>query len=199
MAKTVDYYFSLSSPWTYLGSLEFARLCEDTSTTVNFRPSHLKTVFAATEGLPVPERAPERQAYRLVELERWGAYRQMDINLHPAHWPFDDTLAVGAMLAAEKAGADLHALTHSIMRAAWAEDRDMTNPEHLATVLSGLGLDSKALLAVAADQSATRKVIDANTETAIAAGVFGAPSYLYENELFWGQDRLEFLGRALAR
>ncbi|MEQ9326974.1 MAG: 2-hydroxychromene-2-carboxylate isomerase [Rhodospirillales bacterium] len=199
MAKHVDYYLSFTSPWTYLGSPEFGRICKDTGTSVNFFPCNFLEIFAATGGLPLGKRSPERQAYRLIEMERWGAWREMDINLKPAHWPFDETLAVGAFMAATEAGADGHSLSHAIMRSVWAEERDMADAGELKSVLEGFGLDSKTLLDKAADLDATRAIIRKNTEAAIAVGVFGAPSYLYENELFWGQDRLDFLERALRR
>lgn len=199
MAKTVDYYLSFTSPWTYLGSRDFGRICQETGTTANFLPTNFLDVFAATGGLPLPKRAPERQAYRLIELERWSSFRSMDINLHPKHWPFDETLAVGCLLAAADEGADLHALSHAVMRAVWAEEKDMANRIELGTVLDGLGLDSAALLEKATDLDATKEIIRKNTEAAIAVGVFGAPSYLYNGELFWGQDRLDFLERALKR
>ena len=102
------------------------------------------------------------------------------------------------VVAAKRAGADAGRLSHAILRAVWAEERDVADPGTLRAVAAENGLDGAALLA-AAETGAVREEYAANTAEAIARGVFGAPSYVYRGELFWGQDRLDFLERALAR
>lgn len=197
MAKIIDYYLSLISPYAYLGSGEFERIATAHGAEVRVKPVNYGEIFPKTGGLPLAKRAPERQAYRLVELERWRTYRGIPLNLHPAHFPTDETLAAGAVIAAERAGGDPLRLAHAILRAVWAEERDIADPKVLAELLEASGHD-KGLL----EAASSPEVVEARaklTEEALSRGVFGAPTYVYGDELFWGQDRLDFLDRALAR
>ncbi len=195
MSKTVDYYISLRSPWTYLGSGRFEEMAARHGATIAVKPVDFGSIFPRTGGLPLPKRAPERQAYRLVELQRWRAHLDIPLNLQPAHFGVDDGLAARTVLAAE--AGNRVALAHAILRAVWAEERDISDPATLTAIAAGLGLEADALLAKAGEAE-LQAAYEALTEEAVARGVFGAPSYLYREELFWGQDRLEFLDRALA-
>ena len=197
MAKTVDYYFTLTSPWTYLGSARFEEMAARHGAEIRVKPVNYGTVFPRTGGLPLPKRAPERQAYRLMELKRWRAYLDIPLNLHPKHFPVPDDDAACMVIAAEKSGGDPLRLAHAILRAVWVEDKDITDIPTLAEIAQANGHDGERL-AAAAQEPETRAAYEASTEAAIARGVFGAPMYIYNDELFWGQDRLEFLDRALA-
>ena len=198
MTKTIDYYFSFNSPWAYLGSRLFGEIARRHGAEVRVKPVNLGEVFPRTGGLPLPKRAPERQAYRLVELNRWRAYRDMPLNQHPAFFPADEALAAGCVIAQGAAGGDTLGLAHAILRAVWAEERDMADEATLAEILRETGAEPDALLAKARDPK-TRESYEAYTQEAVARGVFGSPSYILDGELFWGQDRLEFLERALAQ
>ena len=198
MPKTVDYYFSLISPWTYLGGPRFAEITHRHEARVNYKPVNLGKVFEATGGLPLGKRSRERQNYRLMELERWHHYMGMPLNLHPAFFPADEKMAAFTVLATIEAGHDPDALVNAILRAVWAEDRDIADTATLKGILNTLGLDADALLERAGAPEMREQWI-ANTTEAIERGVFGAPTYIYDDELFWGQDRLEFLDRALHR
>ncbi len=198
MAKVIDYYFSLNSPWTYLGSLELEKIAERHGAEIRVKPVSLGQIFPKTGGLPLPKRAPERQAYRLVELARWPAFRDLPLNPHPKFFPADETLAAGCVIAAGyESGAALR-LAHGILRAVWAEDHNIADEATLADIVRASGADAEALFAQARAPG-TAQTYRAQTEEALARGVFGAPSYIYKDELFWGQDRLDFLDRALAR
>lgn len=198
MAQTIDYYFSLNSPWTYLGHQRFMKLARRYDAAVNARPVNFAIIFAATGGLPVNQRPPARQAYRLMELERWRETLDVPLNIHPAHWPANETLAAGMVLALRERGDDCLAFAGAVMRAVWAEDRDISAPETLFDIASALALDGKALMATVAGGTyeAIRKL---ESEEAVTRGVFGAPTYILGEALFWGQDRLDFLERALQR
>ena len=198
MAKTVDYYFSLISPWTYLGSRAFEEILRRHGAEARVKPVSLGEVFPRTGGLPLPKRAPERQAYRLLELKRWAAHRDMPLNLHPKFFPAAEALAAGCVIALGETGGDALALTHAILRAVWAEERNIADEATLAEILRENRQDPDALMSQARAPAAA-VTYEALTEEAVARGVFGAPSYIYKDELFWGQDRLDFLDRALAR
>jgi len=198
MTRTIDYYFSLISPFAYLGDALLGEIAGRFGAHVRRKPVELGTkIFPETGGLPVAKRAPARQAYRLVELERWRAYRGLPLNLHPKFFPAAEWPAAGMVIAAEEQGLDSAALVNGILTAIWAEDRDIADPATLSAVADERGLDGAQLLRAGGD-TAVKEAYAANTEEALLAGVFGSPSYVLNGELFWGQDRLDFLERALA-
>jgi 2-hydroxychromene-2-carboxylate isomerase len=199
LPATIDYYFIASSPWTYLGHDRFVALANRHGAVVNVKPVALGEVFAVSGGLPLPKRSPQRQAYRLVELQRWRDFLEKPINLHPKFFPANADPAAGWILAAAELGqVQALALTGAIGRALWAEERDIADAATLAAIAGECGLDAAALAARAgsADMSARFKEL---TQEAIDRGVFGAPTYIVDGEPFWGQDRLDFLARKLAK
>ena len=146
--------------------------------------------------MPVAKRPPQRQSYRLVELQRWRDHLRVPLNIHPKYFPYDARLATLAIIAAGDTDKAMK-LAGAFLRGCWAEDKNMADEAEVAAVIRGAGLNSNALLEQAkAPEIAAR--YQAFTDEAIARQVFGAPTYVYKDELFWGQDRLEFLDRALA-
>lgn len=197
MAKTVDYFLSLISPYTYLGDALFTEIAARHGARVRRRPMELAKIFPETGGLPLPKRAPARQAYRLVELDRWREFRGLPLNKKPKFFPAREWPAAGMVIAAENQGLDSAALVNGILTAVWAEERDIADPATLEAIAAERGLDGSALLARAEDD-AVKDAYAANTADALEAGVFGAPTYVFQGQLYWGQDRLDFLDRALA-
>lgn len=200
MDKVVDYYFSPSSPWTYLGHARFLALAARHGARINVKPVDLTSrVFPASGGLPVKRRPPQRQAYRLVELQRWSAYLGVPLNPHPRFFPVATDAASRMIIAADATQGAVAALEFAgtIMTGIWTEERDIADSQTLAVMAVAAGLDSAALL----QRSGERDIEDrfeGYTREAIERNVFGAPFYLYRDEPFWGQDRLDFLDRALA-
>lgn len=198
MSVTIDYYMSHSSPWTYLGHERFAQIAKAAGASVNLKPADYGKVFAASGGLPLKQRPVQRQAYRMTELKRWRAHLGTPLNLEPAFFPFDATAAsllTIATIAREGMDAGMR-LTGAIMRGCWAEEKNMAEPDTLVATADALGLKGAALLE-ASRSAETAAAFQRNSEEAVAAQVFGAPTYIYQGELFWGQDRLDFLERAL--
>ena len=154
-------------------------------------------IFPATGGLPVPQRSPQRQAYRLMELERWHRHLGIELNVHPAHWPADDTLVTAAAIALRERGDDPMPLAGAVMRAVWAEERDIADRDTVAAIVGECGIDA-GLLLDDLDPAPFLEIRDAESRQAIELGVFGAPSYVIDGEVFWGQDRLDFVERKLA-
>ena len=196
MAKTIDYYFSPVSPWTYLGHARFTEIARRHGASIAPKPVDYGRIFPLSGGLPVAKRPPQRQAYRLVELERWRNHLGVPMNIQPKYFPYDTRLATLAIIAAGDADKAMK-LAGAFLRGCWAEERNMADEAEVHAVIRGAGLNSGALLTQAnAPETASR--YEAFTDEAIARQVFGAPTYVYKDELFWGQDRLEFLDRALA-
>jgi len=195
MAKVIDYYLSLNSPWAYLGGRRLAEITARHRATVRVKPVDYGEIFPETGGLPLAKRAPARQAYRLTELRRWSRFLEVPLNLQPKHFPAAELTAAGMVIAAGDGGDPL-ALANAIGRALWAEERDIADTGTLQDIAGATGHDGVALLA-AAGRPAVSERYRALTREALARGVFGAPTYVFEEELYWGQDRLDFLDRAL--
>jgi len=196
--KTVRYFLTPSSPWTYLGHDRFVAMARRHGARILLRPADLGRVLPLSGGLPLPKRAPQRQAYRLHELARWRDHLGLPLNVHPKHFPVPADDAARLIIAADLALGTDAALTlaGALMRAVWAQDRDIADPATRAAIVAEQGLDAAAIDAQA---EAARAGYEANTEEAIAAQLFGMPWYVVGDEPFWGQDRLEFVERALAR
>ena len=198
MSTVIDYYFSPQSPWTYLGHQRFADIARAAGAQIEVLPVDLGKVFPVSGGLPLAKRAPQRQAYRLVELPRFSQHLGVPLNLHPKFFPVASDAASRVIIAVDlHDGADAAmAFSAAVMRAVWAEDRNIADEQELASMLNALGLPARR--ADDAHAAAVEERYAANSQRAIEAGVFGAPSYVIEGELFWGQDRLDFVQRRLA-
>ncbi len=198
MARTVDYYFAPQSPWTYLGHARFVALARAAGATVRVLPVDLGgQVFPVSGGLPLPKRAPQRQAYRLLELRRYSEFLGLPLHPQPKYFPVGGDDAACLILA-----VDLHdgaeaalKITGAILAAVWAQERNIGDDQVLAELLAESGLDARRLEQSRSEE--VRALYASCTRQAIDAGVFGAPSYVVEGEIFWGQDRLDFLARKL--
>jgi len=200
MSKVCQYFFAAHSPWAYLGHERFVALAQKHGVQVDLRPCDLSKVFGVSGGLPLAKRAPQRQAYRLVELARWAEYLGMPLKTQPQFFPVSPELANKMIVAARLAHGTEVGLTlaGAIMRALWAEDRNIGDEATLVQIAGGCDLDGKALVKSAETASAQAEY-DRNTDDANAASVFGSPWYVLEGESFWGQDRLDFLERAITK
>lgn len=198
MSKTVDYYFAPQSPWTYLGHARLVELARSTSATVRVMPMDLGQVFPISGGLPLGKRAPQRQAYRLVELTRFSQALNLPLNLHPKFFPVAGDPAARLIIATDmQHGTEAAlAITGAVLAAVWHEERDIADTNTLAQLLAEQKLDSACL-----DRAQTPEVqarYDSYTQSAIDTQVFGAPSFVIDGELFWGQDRLDFVAQKLS-
>jgi 2-hydroxychromene-2-carboxylate isomerase len=186
LVKTVDYYMSPASPWSYLGHARFAEIAKRHGAGVNVKPVDFGVVFPQSGGLPLPKRAPQRQAYRLVELKRWKDYLGVPLVVQPKSFPVNAGPAAALICAA--AEDKRMALAGDLLAALWKDDRPIADPSVLQELGSRHGVTR-------GDEARYQ----AFTQEALERGVFGAPSYVYRDEIFWGQDRLDFLDRALAK
>ena len=195
----IDYYFTPQSPWTYLGHERFAAIAKAHGAKVNVLPVDLGKVFPVSGGLPLAKRAPQRQAYRLVELRRFSEFLGKPLNLHPKYFPVASDEAAKLIIA-----VDMHdgteaalAITGALLRAVWVDERNIASESHLAAILAEANLPARRI--DDAHSQAAHERYEADSQRAIDAGVFGAPTFIVGGEMFWGQDRLDFVERRLQR
>ncbi len=196
----VDYFASLNSPWTHLGAARLQAITAQHGATLRIHPVDFTIIFPASGGVPVAKRSPQRQAYRMQELERWSTHLGIPIHPRPRCFPADERLAAQCVIAARETLGDAPAiaLAHRVLRALWEEERDPGDRATLAALTSDIGLDPEALLTLGGEARwAERRASD--SAAALERGVFGAPSYVVGREVFWGQDRLDFVERRLAQ
>lgn len=198
----VSCYYSLSSPWAYLAGPKIQDIVRRHRVRLILKPYDFQEVAPKTGGVPIRTRPEPRRTYHALELDRWRKYLRMPLNLEPRHYPADGKPAgwnkpPGWMvIAAQEAGLDAARLSHALLRALWAEERDTSQPDVRRAIAIENDMDGTALLDAeigAQVQALYRRYSD----EAVASGVFGAPTYILNGERFWGQDRLDFLDRAL--
>ena len=198
MPRTADYFLAPQSPWTYLGHERFVRIARDTGTQVRVRPIDLGRIFPISGGLPLSRRAPQRQAYRLVELRRFSEHLGLPLNLHPKFFPVSGDAAARLIVAVDQQDGSDAALriAGAVLAAVWMQERDIASDAVLAGLLEACGLDAARL--AQSKEPGVQQQYDAHMQAAIDAGVFGSPTYAIDGELFWGQDRLDFVQRKLS-
>ncbi len=199
MSHSVDYYFVPQSPWAYLGHQRFQNILKKSGASVRVMPFDLGgKVFPISGGLPLGQRAPQRQAYRLTELARFSKWLGAPLHLKPTFFPVSGDDAAKLIIAVDMAvGADAAMnISGAILSAVWSQQRNIADEKTLMELLTEQQLPAACL-----EQSYSQAVherYESYTQMAIDAGVFGAPSYVLAGEIFWGQDRLDFVERALA-
>ncbi len=197
MLQTVDYYFTPQSPWAYLGHARFTQIANAAQATVRLLPVDYGQVFPASGGLPLGKRAPQRQAYRLVELARYRDFLGLPMNIQPKFFPVSGDDASRLITAVDQLDGTQAAmrLSAAVFAGVWENELDIASADTLAALLAQCGLGADRLAHSRSAQ--VEAAYQANTQAAMAAGVFGAPSYVVDGEIFWGQDRLDFLARRL--
>jgi len=193
----IDYYFWMNSDWAYLGADRLEALAHRQGVQIRYKPVDLPNVYARTGGILLGQRATERQAYRVTELQRWCRKLGIHVNAQPAYMCPNADLASCIVIAAGEAGLPVASLYKAILHAQWCEERDISDQATLREIVQKQNLDAQRLLHDAWLPSIVQRY-RSYTDEAVAAGVFGSPSYVYCGELFWGQDRLEMLEDTIA-
>jgi len=198
MPLTIDYYLAPQSPWAYLGHARLARMAADAGAVIRVLPIDLGgQVFPVSGGLPLGQRAPQRQAYRLVELARWRDHLQLPLTVKPKYFPVAGDDSAHLIIAVQQADGDAAAmqLAGAVLKAVWAQERNVADAATRLELLAECGLPAQRAQDAQAPQVQT--IYQRYTQQAIEAAVFGAPSYVIDGEVFWGQDRLDFVQRRL--
>jgi 2-hydroxychromene-2-carboxylate isomerase len=198
----VSCFYSLSSPWAYFAGPRMVDIARRHHAKLILKPYDFQAVVTQTGGVPLRTRPPARRTYHALELDRWRKYLGMPMNLQPKYYPElvtdpDWNKRPGWMvIAAQERGLDAARLSHALLRALWAEERDTAQPEVRIAVANENGLDGAALHA-AETSPVVLALYRQYSDEAVAQGIFGAPIFVLDGERFWGQDRLDFLDRAL--
>jgi len=198
MPLTIDYYLAPQSPWAYLGHARLARMAADAGAVIRVLPIDLGgQVFPVSGGLPLGQRAPQRQAYRLVELARWRDHLQLPLTVKPKYFPVAGDDSAHLIIAVQQADGDAAAMqmAGAVLKAVWAQERNVADAATRLELLAECGLPAQRAQDAQAPQVQT--IYQRYTQQAIEAAVFGAPSYVIDGEVFWGQDRLDFVQRRL--
>ncbi len=200
MALHVDYYASLNSPWAHFGAARIEAMTAAHGASLRIIPVDFGAIFAKSGGLPLPQRSPQRQAYRMMELARWRESLGIPIHLKPAFFPHNEVLGACCAIALRETMGDGPAirLAHRVLKAVWEDEVNPADPAVLAGLIAEIGLDADAVMALGA-QPRWAEMRMADSQAALDRGVFGAPSYVIGEEVFWGQDRLAFVQARLAR
>ena len=194
---TIEYYLSVVSPWSYLGHRRFCDIAREHSAEILYLPIDSSILFAKTGGLALKDRSPQRKRYRMQELRRWRSRLELELNLEPQYFPTDCNLASRVIIGAIEAGHDVTDLVYQLMSAVWVREEDVSETSVVMGAIERSGGRVDDFLA-AADHSNVQDIIIENSELAVSKGVFGVPSYVVGEEVFWGQDRLEFLDQFLS-
>ena len=201
MPVTIEYFYALASPWSYLGNQALQRVAADTGAVIDPVIIDYDRMFEAAQTVPLPKRPPLRKAYRLIELKRWSEARNVPLNPAPRFYRGeveepDERLGALVVTAAKLAGLNSLKLGHAISRALWAEERFPFQADELKAIAVAEGFDGDKLVEAAADP-AVATAYEAATQHAIDRKVFGMPFYIVNDEPFWGQDRIEFVEQAV--
>jgi 2-hydroxychromene-2-carboxylate isomerase len=196
MSQNVDYYFTMQSPWAYIGHAPFIEVVRRHDVTVTYKPISLSDVFAETGGLPFGKRHPARLRYRMLELQRWREKRGLKFNLHPKFWPFAVETADRFAIAVAAAGPDPDPFLRRAFAAVWEEEQNLADDATLTKLANAEKLPGAELMSEAKREQ-TKAKYEQNTGDAIALEIIGSPSYVLNGEVFWGQDRLDLLDDAL--
>lgn len=197
MSRQIDFYFSLPSPWAYIGWKPFSALVKKFDVSVTYKPVSLGELFSESGGLPLAKRHPLRQRYRMLELQRWREKRGLEFHLEPKNWPFNGRLADGMILAAIEAGHDPVPLLDLAFPAVWEQELNLGDADVLAKIANDAGLPGEELVRESRSPD-IEAAYESNRLDALRAAVFGSPAYVLDGEVFWGQDRIELLADALA-
>ncbi|WP_207774624.1 2-hydroxychromene-2-carboxylate isomerase [Abyssibacter profundi] len=190
---SIEFFWDPVSPYTYLASTQLPSLAREAGVALVYRPFFLGGVMQATGNRP-PATVASKGRYMMADLQMWARAYKVPLT-PPETFPAKTILALRAGLVTEQQG-DGERYAQAIMRAYWGQGRDISDPAVVSAVLSELGLDAPAILALT-EQDAIKAALKANTEEAVARGAFGAPSLFVGEQLFWGNDRLDLLRRYL--
>lgn len=193
MNNPIKFYFVCLSPWSYLAMEVLQNIADRHDREIVFKPIDVGRAWAETgAGKPLRDRASVLQDYRLVELERWANWRGVPLNSTPKHHPVPFTLSSSMIIAAIQSGLGAFEITRALMKGCWVHEKDISNPDDVLAIVDSVGINGKELLDMA-ESDEVASVLSSNTDDALLDGAWSVPSFVVDEELFFGQDRLEMM------
>jgi len=196
----IEYFYSAHSAFAYLGSRRFMEIAAAASRKIVHKPYYLNRAIAGVGSVPTRERPQNHRAYYFRrQIDRWSEHREAPVmeGYPTKHWA-DMTLANCMLIAAARADADANSLAHAMLQGHWRDNADLSDRDTLVALARGVDVDPDPLL-TAAETPEINAVYEANTDEAIERSVFGSPTYFVDGDMFYGQDHLELVERALER
>ncbi|MDH3582054.1 MAG: 2-hydroxychromene-2-carboxylate isomerase [Hyphomicrobiales bacterium] len=194
--RSIDYYFTLLSPFAYLGHRAFLDVARKHGAEVRYKPISIMDVWEDSGAVPVPQRPKARQDYRMIELQRWREVRGVALTLKPKHFPTSPVLADRTVIALVNNGDDPADYIEAVFQALWVDEEDIAQDSVLAQRLGDTDHDAESVLK-SAKTDLSAEIHERNTADAVAAQAIGSPCYVLDGEPFWGQDRIGLLDAAL--
>jgi len=196
MTNIIDYYFATPSPWAYFATPRIKKIQEKYNLKINWKPCNLAKIFSINGTLNVKDRPLPVQINRLNELKRWSDFLNMPNSIKPKYFPVDPTISHKIIIIAQNKNMDPFDITFTFMKSVWADEKDITDDETIKNICKQNNISSDSILDEANSSEINNQYLK-NTEEALKNNVWGSPTFIYNNELFWGQDRIEFLERAI--
>ena len=193
MSKTLDIYYSFSSPFAYLAQTQIPALVERTKCKLNYHLIDLKKLWQLT-GNQGPGTIPSKLKYLIKDIENWQKYYNVTLNM-PSRFPMDNRPATAAGIVAQKEGK-LIDFIDAVMEAYYINDLDIADAEVLGKIAQEIGLSGENIIAAINDPIVLKEV-DTEAEAAAKRGVFGVPTFFVGDNMYWGNDRLMFVEAAL--
>ena len=195
---TLEYFMSPGSPWSFMGHQRFIEIVNKFNVNVNMYPVNYGEIFPLSGGVPVSKRPIQRQKIRLQELKRWGDFLKINLNLEPKYFPSKSLLPSLIIIASKRKNINqAFNLANNIMNALWVENLNIDDEETLVNILKKMDLDANEILNYAKSKDCEEEM-KSGTKFAIEKNVFGAPTYIVNDQIYWGQDRLDFVERHLS-
>ena len=198
MTNILDYYFATPSPWAYLATPRLIELKNKYDLKINWKPSDLMEIFAVHGVAAVKDRPQPVQLNRLTELKRWGKFLNMPITIQPKFFPVDPSLSHRTIILAQKNNIKIENLIFSFQKAVWADEKNISDENTIIEICKSNNFNSSSII----EDANSEEIINEykkNTEDALSSNVWGSPTFIYNSELSWGQDRIDFLERAIQK
>ncbi len=195
----IKYFMSHGSPWTFLGHKKVMKISKDNGCELEILPVNFGDIFPVSGGLPVHKRPLQRQAYRLQELKRWSEYLRINLNIQPKYFPSKSLLPSNVIISLKLLNFDnIFEIANTIMEGMWVKQIDIDDQINLKKILLRYHKTAEEILEFA-KSDIVKNELKKYTEDAIKLSVFGAPTYIIDDQVFWGQDRLDFVERYIKR
>ena len=190
---------SHGSPWTFLGHKKVSEISKKNNCELDIMPVNYGEIFPVSGGLPVHKRPLQRQKYRLQELKRWSEFLKIKLNPEPKHFPSRSLLPSKVIISVKILNFEnVNDIAYAIMEGLWIKELNIDDPKNLKKILTRFIKTADEVIDFS-ESKQVEKEMNEYTKEAIDLAVFGAPTYIIDDQIYWGQDRLDFLERYIKR